>query len=147
MNTNRNPEQIPAPWDTPGGSDWLSSFDPWLKTIRLVHGTLKLDAKEHHHEVRAAAGMVIMFCRENLWPLKDDDSLDQVLELASRQLSTIKQLYEYKSRSNPALKTNVKYRNLLTSLDEEIRLLEARMSGDHPTIANSPPTTWGEFWT
>jgi len=147
MNTRRKSDQIPAPWNTPEGTNWVASFDPWLQTIRLIHGTLKLETNDHYHEIRAATAMVIMFCRENLWPIKDDSTLDQILELASRQLSNIKQLYEHKARSDAALKTNPSYRNLLTSLDEEIRLIEARMSDDNPMMPNSPPTTWGDFWT
>jgi len=147
MNLRRNSEKIPAPWNGQQGSDWLASFDPWLETLRLVHGTLQLDTASHYHEIRAAAAMVIMFCRENLWPTKDDSTIEQVLELASRQLSNIKQLYEYKARTNPALKTNPSFRDLLTSIDEEVRLIEARMSDDAPTMQNTPPKTWGEFWT
>jgi hypothetical protein len=143
----RNPDEIPAPWNTPQGTDWLASFDPWLQTLRLIHGTLQLEPTEHYHEIRAATAMVILFCRENFWPIKDDSTQDQILGLASRQLSNIKQLYEYKARSNPGLKTNPSYRNLLTSLDEEIRLIEARMSDDNPMMPNTPPVTWGEFWT
>lgn len=138
---------IQAPWDTEQGADWLASFAPWMQTIRLVHGTLKLETADHIHEIRAAASMVVMFCRKNLWPVKEEgDSLDQILELAARQLSNIKQLYEYKSRSRPELKTDRRYRDLLTSLDEEIRLLEARMSDDESTLPNAPPKTWGDFW-
>jgi len=147
MNRKRDADQIPAPWDTPQGRDWLASFDPWSQTVRLIHGTLKLDTTDHYHEIRAATAMVIMFCRENLWPIKDDSTRDEVLELASRQLSNIKQLYEYKARSNPELKTNPSYRNLLTSLDEEVRIIEARLSEDNPMMPGTPPVTWGEFWT
>ncbi len=147
MNRRRDADQIPAPWDTSQGSDWLASFDPWLQTTRLIHGTLKMDTTDHYHEIRAAASMVIMFCRENLWPIKDDSTRVEILELASRQLSNIKQLYEYKARSNPKLKTNPSYRSLLTSLDEEIRIIEARMSDDKPMMPGTPPITWGDFWT
>jgi hypothetical protein len=147
MNRRRDADQIPAPWDTSQGSDWLASLDPWLQTTRLIHGTLKMDTTDHYHEIRAAASMVIMFCRENLWPIKDDSTREEILELASRQLSNIKQLYEYKARSNPKLKTNPSYRSLLTSLDEEIRIIEARMSDDKPMMPGTPPTTWGDFWT
>jgi hypothetical protein len=135
-----------APWDDGEAGAWLSSFAPWQQVIRLVHGTLQLEAHKNPQEIRAAASMVIMFCRENLWPSNKEDEREKILELAARQLSTIKQLYETKARNNNKLQSNKKYRDLLASIDQEVRLLEARMSDPKPQLPNQPPCTWGEFW-
>lgn len=112
---------------------------------RLIEGTLRLEPKEHAHEVRAAASMVIMFCREGMWPT-DDGSFEKVLELAARQLSQVKQLYETKGRIRPQLQSSRSFRQLLKSLDEEIRILEARLTDPKPKMPNVPPCTWGDFW-
>lgn len=139
--------QHQAPWDNEQASDWLASFDPWLQALRLVHGTLQLETKQHPQEIRAAVSIVVLFCRENLWPTKDDLQIEKILELAVRQLSTIKQLYEIKARLNPDMMTNKNYRNLLTSIDHEVRILEARMADPKPKMPRQPPASWGKFWT
>ena len=140
-------EKVTAPWDAPEAAEWLSGFDPWKKTIRLIHGSLQLEARTHPQEIRAAAAMVVLFCRENLWPLAENEIHEPIMELAARQLSTIKQLYETKSRLEPSLQSNKNYRNLLRSIDQEIRILEARLSDPKPKMPNEPPCTWGSFWT
>lgn len=134
------------PWETMVGKQWLNSFPPWKQMRRLIHGTLKLDPKDHAHEIRAAASMVIMFARDGLWPESELDSLEEVIELAARQLSHVKQLYETKARIRPQLQSSPSYRKLLKSLDEEIRILEARVADTTPKMPNTPPNTWGEFW-
>jgi len=136
-----------APWESEQAATWLNAFQPWQQTLRLIHGTLKLEANKNPQEIRAAAAMVILFCRENLWPTNIEDEREKILELAARQLSSIKQLYENKARTDSSLLSNKKFRNLLVSIDQEIRLLEARMSDPKPTMPNQPPCTWGEFWT
>ena len=136
-----------APWESPDATAWLEGFDPWRQTVRLIHGSLQLEARTHPQEIRAAASMVVLFCRENLWPLNENDIHDPILEMAARQLSTVKQLYETKARLTPELQSNKNYRNLLRSIDQEIRILEARLSDPKPKMPNEPPCTWGEFWT
>lgn len=113
---------------------------------RLIHGTLKLDPKDHAHEIRAAASMVVMFARDGLWPESEIETLESVIELAARQLSHVKQLYETKARIRPELQSSPSYRKLLKSLDEEIRILEARVADPPPKMPNTPPNTWGKFW-
>lgn len=140
-------ESTLAPWDAPEAAAWLNSFQPWREMLRLTQGTLQLETRDHPQEIRAATGLVLLFCRENLWPLMGDADHEPILEMAARQLSNIKQLYETKSRTNPNLLSNQNYRNLLTSIDEEIRILEARMSDLKPKMPNKPPCTWGDFWT
>ncbi len=137
-------EPIEEPWNAPEAIDWLATFDPWLQTLRLIHGTLQLEVREKPQEIRAAASMVVMFCRENLWPRSGTH--EEILGLAARQLSTLKQLYENKARQAPKLQSNRQFRNLLKSLDQEIRILESRMSDPKPVMPNEPPCTWGDFW-
>ncbi len=147
--TNRlqDDETTPAPWDAPDAADWLNNFQPWREMLRLVQGTLQLETRSHPQEIRAATSLVLLFCRENLWPLTGDSEYEPILETAARQLSHIKQLYETKSRTNPELASNQNYRNLLLSIDQEIRILESRMSDPKPKMPNVPPCTWGNFWT
>jgi hypothetical protein len=61
-------------------------------------------------------------------------------------LVQIKQLFELNANSKPEMQSNKTYRNLLVSLDEEIRILEARMTNPKPTLPEQPPCTWGDFW-
>ncbi|MDA7858304.1 hypothetical protein N9B04_00585 [bacterium] len=138
--------KVTAPWDTADGQRWLEELNPWGQAMRLIHGTLQLETKKHPQEIRAAASMVVMFCRDNLWPTNDENHIDRVLELAARQLTNIKQLYEVKARSNPEMMTNRNYRNLLVSIDQEVRILEARMSNPKPPMPNESPVSWGNIW-
>lgn len=136
-----------SPWDDPDAAMWIRSFDAWGQTLRLVQGTLQLKTKDNLHEIRAATSMVIMFCRENLWPTEDQIEREQIIESAVKQLSMIKQLFESKARVDSSLLSNEKYRDFMTSLDQEVRILEARISDPKPVMTNTPPVCWGEFWT
>ncbi len=138
--------EVVAPWETEDGQRWLEALNPWGQAMRLIHGTLQLETKQHPQEIRAAAALVVMFCRDNLWPTRDENQIDRVLELAARQLTSIKQLYEIKARSNPKMMTNRNYRNLLVSIDQEVRILEARMSDPKPPMPNEAPASWGDIW-
>lgn len=141
-----------VPWDDPEAIDWVQNSDSFRKFCRLVEGTLQLDTKKHVHEIRAAASLVIMLCRKNLWSTKSQtdehivEELDRVTSLAVRQLVKIKQIFELNARSKPGMQSNKTYRNLLVSLDQEIRILEARMTDPKPNIPEQPPSTWGKFW-
>lgn len=145
MNFNQSNADRP-PWKTPNGSQWFATFQSWRSMRRLIEGTLKLNPTENAHEVRAAASMVIMFCREGMWPLGETSSFREVLELAARQLAQVKHMYETKGRINPKLQSSQSYRKLLRSLDEEIRIIESRMTDPKPKMPNVPPCTWGKFW-
>lgn len=143
---NQFGEPAKSPWDADGVPQWLNSLDSWKQMIRLILGTLQLEVHDKPHEIRAAASMVVMFCRENLWPTDDRNTQDKVLGLAARQLSQVKHLFETKARENPKLQSNPKFRSLLVSIDQEIRILEARQSDPKPVMPDSPPATWGNFW-
>lgn len=135
-----------APWEDLDASAWLRGFAAWSHVIKLVHGTLCLEAQDEPHGIRAASAMVIMFCRPEWWPVSDHHSFDPVLEAAARQLANVKQLFEQKGRINPKLQAKPAFRGLLVSIDQEIRILEARMTEPKPSIPNRPPTSWGDFW-
>lgn len=113
---------------------------------RMIEGTLNLSPKDHAHEIRAAASMVIMFCREGLWPESNPGDIIPIIELAARQLSHVKQLYETRGRIKPELQASKSYRMLLKSFDEEIRILEARIADPKPKMPNQAPCTWETFW-
>ena len=135
-----------APWESPEGAQWLQTFQPWRQMRRLIHGTLMMDPTEHAHEIRAAASMVILFCRPGLWPVGDQESITPVIETAARQLLHVKQLYEAKGRIRPELQSSKSFRKLLRTLDEEIRILESRMADPKPKMPNVPPCSWSHFW-
>lgn len=147
MMAKKDESKVVAPWDEPSAAKWLEAFDSWKQVLRLINGTLRLETRDHPQEIRAAVSLVVMLCRENLWPLGGNDSRDVILESAARQLSAIKQLYETKSRTNSSLLSNRKFRDLLTSIDQEIRILEARMTDPKPKMPNKAPATWGNFWS
>ena len=144
--SERQASESLAPWETPNGRNLLSSLQGWRQMRRLIEGTLRLEGTERAHEVRAAASMVIMFCRDGFWPVEDEAEMQRLLGLAARQLTHVKQLYETKGRIRPELQSSRSFRRLLTSIDEEIRILEARMEDPPPPMPNEPPCTWGRFW-
>ena len=115
----------------------------------LIHATLKLEARTHPHEIRAAVALIIMFCREGFWPVEDEDSseLDDVLSLARRQMVVIKSLFAQQLKFKPELASDDSFKTLLRSLDEEMRVLDARMSDSQIKKAQEAPATWGKFWS
>ncbi len=139
--------KISAPWETESAKDFLTGFDAYKNVMRTIEKTLQQDAKVYPNEIRAAAAMVIILCRENLWPTKGGvERRDKVVHLAARQLTNIKQLFEQRGKIKPELLTNKNYRKLLTALDEEVRVLEARLSDPKPQMPNETPSTWSDFW-
>jgi len=119
---------------------------------RLVEGTLRLDAKQRPHEIRAAACMVIMLGRKNMWATSAidgeeiADELDRLVALASRSLGAVRQLFEKNFRAKPELANDASYKKFLESLGQEIRILESRMSETPSKLPDEPPCTWGDFW-
>ena len=119
---------------------------------RLVEGTLRLEVDSRPHEIRAAASMVIMLARKNLWSTKAsrdeevDDELDRLIGLASRRMGAVKQIFEKNMKANPQLKNDASYKKFLLSVTQEIRILESRMSETPSKLPEEPPCTWGDFW-
>ena len=136
-----------APWDADEAVRFLASFDAYLKVLHKIESTLQLEARQFPHEIRAAAAMVIMLCRQNLWPTRGgQERLDRIAHTAARQLTRIRQLFEQRGKIKPEILSNPSYRTFLTTLDQEIRILESRISDPKPQMPEEPPVTWGEFW-
>ena len=138
---------VPAPWDTDSAKEFLNSCQSYQNVLKTIRGTLELETRKHPHEIRAAATLVILLCRENLWPAKQGiEDLDRIVNLAARQLIKIKQLFEQRCRREPELLANPAYRSMLNSLDQEIRILDSRVSDPKPQMPKEPPDSWGDFW-
>ena len=136
-----------APWRNEQAQHWLSSSTSWPKMVRLIQTTLKQEPQKYPHQVRAAAALVVMLCRKNIWPERIDlMPMDEVLALARRQLAQVKHHFSVTARIKPELKQNPNFRLLLDSLDQEIRILESRLSEEPINMPNQPPSTWTDFW-
>jgi hypothetical protein len=136
-----------APWCDQRGTDFWSRTEAWKKFTSMVTKTLENDPRRFPHQIRAAAAMVILFCREGLWPARRGrDEIEEIVSLARRQLSQVRQLYAAEARANPEISGNNDFRSLLKSLDEEMRCLDARLSDEPLNIPNDPPSTWGKFF-
>ncbi len=136
-----------APWCDRRAVERFARTEAWRKFAALVERTLENDPRRYPHQIRAAAAMVILFCRAGLWPTRQgQDELDELLSRARRQLSQVRQLYAAEARSNPEIGENADFRVLLKSLDEEMRCLDARMSPQPLNLPNDPPCTWGRFF-
>ena len=136
-----------APWHDEHAQHWLSSFSSWPKMARLIQTTLNQDPRKYPHQIRAAAALIIMLGRENIWPDRIDlMPLEDVVGLARRQLAQVKHQFSVKARINPKLKQNPKFRLLLDSIDQELKILESRVSEDPMNMPNEPPSTWTNFW-
>ncbi len=133
-----------APWHDREATNWLASFQPWQRMLSEIRTTLEKEPRNHPHEIRAAACMVIMFGREGVWPVQGGiRELDSIVDLARRQLQIVRQMYALEGRHNKSLMANMNYKTLLKSLEEEIKILETRLS-DEPTLTrNRPPCSWG----
>ena len=137
----------PAPWETKNGRKFLVSCGPYRQLLKTTRATLQLEARKFPHEIRASAAVVILLCRENLWPTTEGiEELDRIANLATQQLTKIKQLFEQRCRRDPTMLTNPNYRRMLDSLEQEIRILKSRISDPKPMMPGEPPDSWGDFW-
>jgi hypothetical protein len=140
------------PWNESAAVEWVQNTDAMRQLCRLVEGTLRLDVTQRPHEIRAAASMVIMLGRKNLWATtareseEMADELDRLVGLASRQMGAVRQLFEKNFRANPELANDASYKRFLESIGQEIRILESRMSESSSKLPEEPPCTWGDFW-
>ena len=141
-----------TPWSEPDAIRWVSGSESMRQMCRLVEGTLRLEVDSRPHEIRAAASMVIMLARKNLWSTKAsrdeevDDELDRLIGLASRRMGAVKQIFEKNMKANPQLKNDASYKKFLLSVTQEIRILESRMSETPSKLPEEPPCTWADFW-
>ncbi|MEZ6093275.1 MAG: hypothetical protein R3C03_03410 [Pirellulaceae bacterium] len=113
----------------------------------MIEQTLRNDPKKFPHQIRCAASLVILLCREGLWPVRiSNDEIVELAALARRQLTQIKQMFSAESRAKPEVANTEEFRLLMKTLDEEIRCLDARGSDVPLNIPNEPPSGWGAFW-
>ena len=136
-----------SPWSDEQAIRFLATFESWNQMARLIQTTLKQDPRKYPHEIRAASSLVILICRENIWPNRSDMmSIDDVVGLARRQLAQVKHQFSIKARIDPKLKQNPKFRRLLDSIDQEMRILESRIADPPLQLPQEPPVSWGNFW-
>lgn len=139
-----------APWNDPAAQAWLNSMDSFKQMTKLVGATLKLEPRKYPHEIRAAVSMIILLCRDGFWPVEDEDGsqeMDDILSLARRQLSAVKGLFAAQLKFKPELASDDSFRTLLRSMDQEMRILDSRMSDSAIKKVKEPPATWGDFWS
>lgn len=91
--------------------------------------------------------MVIMMGRKGVWPERIDlPSLDDSVAVARRQLAQVKHHFSVSARINPDLKKHPGFRSLLDSIDNELKILESRMSENELNMPDEPPSSWKDFW-
>ena len=140
------------PWDDPDAIRWISESDSMRQMCRLVEGTLRLEVDSRPHEIRAAACLVIMLARKNLWSTsaqgEDEilDELDRLVGLAARRMGAVKHIFEKNIKAKPELQNDPSYKKFMESVTQEIRILESRMSETPSKLPEEPPCTWGDFW-
>jgi hypothetical protein len=135
-----------APWMNEQATRWLATSEQWLRLLSMVKRTLENDAQRFPHQIRAASAVVIMLCREGYWPARfDQRERDEIVALAKRQLTVVRQAYAFEARSRPELLANPDYKAILQGLDDELRLLDARMADEPANLPDRPPSCWGKF--
>ena len=135
------------PWNDPAARQWLASLKSWRKMARMIQSTIKQDPQKYPHQIRAAAAAVIMLAREGLWPEAEGVlPIEDIAAVTRRQLSQVRHGISVQTRVNRELMKDRSFRQLLKSLDQELRLLEARGSAEEHEIPQEPPATWGKFW-
>lgn len=140
-------DELTAPWEDAAVQKWIYDNDAWRKFLELVRGTLANDPKQFPHQIRAAVSLVIMLCRSGLWPAKGGQrDLDGIVNLAKHQLMQIKQRFATQARANPQLAGEPQFKQFMKSLDQELRILDARMADEPLTLPDESPCTWGDFW-
>ena len=137
------------PWDDEQACHWLHESGCWPRLARLAQGTLREDPNTYPHQIRAAAATLVLIARENLWPENSPGilPLTEAVALARRQLTAVKQRYSIQLRQKPDLIGDPVFRALMETLDDEIRILEARIADPPTLLPNRPPSSWREFWS
>lgn len=136
-----------APWMNERATNWLATSDNWLRLLSMVKRTLENDPRRFPHQIRAAVAMVILFCREGYWPARlGQRERDEIVSLAKRQLMVVRQAYALEARSRPELLANPDYKAILGGLDDELRMLDARMADEALNMPDAPPKSWGKFF-
>jgi hypothetical protein len=76
-----------APWDNDHAADWFGDLFEETQLAERVAETLRLDVKDHHQEIRAAAALLLFLGRVHVWPIKH---LDDHLQLAAAKLDEMR---------------------------------------------------------
>jgi hypothetical protein len=136
-----------SPWNDRETNIWLKDAKAWELFTSMIARTLENDPRRYPQQIRAAAAFVILFARPGLWPTRRDAmELENLIALARRQLSQVRQLFAAESRQRPEVTSSPDFRMLMKTLDEEMRCLDARLSEMPLNIPNSPPISWGRFF-
>ncbi len=136
------------PWHNEAASKWISETVCWSKMAKLVQGTLQMEPNKFPHQIRAAAAVVIMIGRKGMWPESNDLlSVVDIIALARRKLTQVKQLYSVQSRQNPSLSGDKTYKAILQTIGDEIKILEARIADPPLELSDQPPDSWADFWS
>lgn len=126
---------------------WLTASEHWSRLLSMVKRTLENDAQRFPHQIRAASSFVIMLCREGYWPSRQGQrERDEIVALAKRQLTVVRQAYAFEARSRPELLANPDYKAILQGLDDELRLLDARLADEPVNLPDRAPACWGKFF-
>ncbi len=121
-----------SPWENDGAADWFGDLLEELPLAQRVEAALKLEASEHHEEIRAAVALLIMLGRTYIWPVGD---LDRHLRLAIARLEELRPLYE-----------ELGGQDWTEALDGEIAVLRARLANDPGLPPAAQPASWKNFW-
>ena len=132
-----------APWHVPAIKGWLAEFQPWHNYTHHIKQMLERKPAQFPYEMRAAAGLAIMLARESLWPTND---LDDVIYLSSTKLTHVRNMIFSMSSQNKQLLSDERFRILVKSMDEENKILSARMSRVKSDAPEAPPCSWAGFW-
>ncbi len=131
MQTNMGAWNL-SPWDNDKAADWFGALFDELPLAAKVEKTLNLDVNLHHEEIRAAAALLIMLGRTNVWPI---DKLDRHLELAIDRMEALRPIYQELGGDD-----------WVRALDSELAVLKARLANDPNLATPAQPSSWGEFW-
>jgi len=101
------------PYENDCAADWFGHLWDELPLPLKVEETLKLDARDNHEEIRAAAHLLVQLGETFIWPV---DSIDRHCDLAATRLEEIKTRKEYTSDS------------FQEQLKHEIEILRSRIS-------------------
>lgn len=140
-----NPDR--APWNQPDSARWLAANESMQRFTRMIARTLENDPRQFPLQIRAAAAMVILLGRPGMWPATCGTEWEDVVGLARRNLSVVRELYSVESkREGHTQEQLTSLHRLLKGIEAEMRILDARLSETPLNIPNEPPEAWGQAW-
>jgi hypothetical protein len=120
------------PWENDGAADWFGELFDETKLAQRVESTLKLDVRESHEEIRAAASVLLFLGRDYIWSVHD---IDRHLSLAADQLQAMSGLSEI--AESPEMLEEIR-----TEIEELRSRIKAPDSSQKPQAA---PKKWWHF--